>query len=36
VTIPTDMVAALMEAARSSRDRALLTLLWRCGQRIGD
>src|SRR4051812_40078206 len=29
-------VAALMEAARSARDRALLTLLWRCGQRIGD
>jgi len=29
-------VAALIEAARSARDRALLTLLWRCGQRIGD
>jgi site-specific recombinase XerD len=29
-------VAALMRAARSARDRALLTLLWRCGQRIGD
>src|SRR3954454_9935106 len=29
-------VAALMEAARSARDRALLMLLWRCGQRIGD
>ncbi len=29
-------VAALLEAARSERDRALLTLLWRCGQRIGD
>jgi site-specific recombinase XerD len=29
-------VAALVGAARSSRDRALLTLLWRCGQRIGD
>ena len=29
-------VAALMDAARSARDRALLTLLWRCGQRIGD
>jgi integrase len=29
-------VAALMDATRSSRDRALLTLLWRCGQRIGD
>lgn len=25
-----------MRAARSARDRALLTLLWRCGQRIGD
>ncbi len=29
-------VAALMGAAQSARDRALLTLLWRCGQRIGD
>jgi integrase len=29
-------VAALMEASRSARDRALLTLLWRRGQRIGD
>jgi site-specific recombinase XerD len=29
-------VAALLVAARSARDRALLTLLWRCGQRIGD
>jgi integrase/recombinase XerD len=29
-------VAALLEASRSARDRALLTLLWRCGQRIGD
>ena len=29
-------VAALVDAARSSRDRALVTLLWRCGQRIGD
>jgi integrase/recombinase XerD len=29
-------VAALMDAAHSARDRALLTLLWRCGQRIGD
>jgi len=29
-------VAALIEAARSARDRALLTLLWCCGQRIGD
>ena len=31
-----DAVAALLAAARSQRDRALLTLLWRCGQRIGD
>ena len=31
-----DAVAALVEAARSARDRALVTLLWRCGQRIGD
>jgi len=29
-------VVALLEATRSARDRALLTLLWRCGQRIGD
>lgn len=29
-------VRALLEAARSARDRALLTLLWRTGQRIGD
>lgn len=29
-------VAALMDATRSSRDRALVALLWRCGQRIGD
>lgn len=29
-------VAALIGASRSQRDRALLTLLWRCGQRIGD
>ena len=27
---------ALIEAARSWRDKALLTLLWRSGQRIGD
>jgi hypothetical protein len=26
----------LIEAARSWRDRALLMLLWRSGQRIGD
>lgn len=31
-----DAVAALLAAARSQRDRGLLTLLWRCGQRIGD
>jgi site-specific recombinase XerD len=31
-----DAVAALLAAARSQRDRALLTVLWRCGQRIGD
>lgn len=31
-----DAVAAVLEAARSARDRALVTLLWRCGQRIGD
>jgi integrase/recombinase XerD len=29
-------VTALLDAARSARDRALLTLLWRTGQRIGD
>jgi integrase len=29
-------VQALLGAARSARDRALLTLLWRTGQRIGD
>jgi site-specific recombinase XerD len=29
-------VAALLKAARSARDRALLMLLWRTGQRIGD
>jgi integrase/recombinase XerD len=29
-------VQALLKAARSARDRALLTLLWRTGQRIGD
>jgi integrase/recombinase XerD len=31
-----DAVAALLAVARSRRDRALLTLLWRTGQRIGD
>lgn len=31
-----DAVAALVEAARSARDRALVTLFWRCGQQIGD
>jgi len=31
-----DAVAALLAVARSQRDRALVTLLWRCGQRIGD
>ena len=29
-------VRALLAVARSARDRALLTVLWRTGQRIGD
>jgi integrase/recombinase XerD len=31
-----EVAVALIDAARSWRDRALLTLLWRSGQRIGD
>lgn len=31
-----EVAVALIEAARSWRDKALLTLLWRSGQRIGD
>jgi integrase/recombinase XerD len=31
-----EVAVALIAAARSWRDRALLTLLWRSGQRIGD
>jgi hypothetical protein len=34
--IEPEVAVALIAAARSWRDRALLTLLWRCGQRIGD
>lgn len=34
--IEPEVAAALIEAARSWRDKALLTLLWRSGQRIGD
>jgi integrase/recombinase XerD len=30
------IAAALIEGTRSWRDKALLTLLWRTGQRIGD
>ncbi len=31
-----EVAVALVEAARSWRDKALLTLLWRSGQRVGD
>jgi integrase/recombinase XerD len=31
-----EIAVAMIEAARSWRDKALLTLLWRSGQRIGD
>jgi len=31
-----EVALALIEASRSWRDKALLTLLWRSGQRIGD
>ena len=31
-----EVAVALIAAARSWRDKALLTLLWRSGQRIGD
>ena len=34
--IEPQIAAALIEGARSWRDKALLTLLWRTGQRIGD
>jgi site-specific recombinase XerD len=34
--IEPEVAVALVEAARSWRDKALLTLLWRSGQRIGD
>jgi integrase/recombinase XerD len=31
-----EVARRLIDGARSARDRALLTLLWRSGQRIGD
>ncbi len=34
--IEPEVARRLIDSAVSERDRALLTLLWRCGQRIGD